>query len=271
LASTISDSSASVTQWRAAQTGLTRLLLRDLRGLRRLVNPNRLQATVPTWIDAVAALVARYSQVSATLAADFYDGERAAAGLQGTFTVPLADAPPQEQTSNSLRWATKDVWGRAVDVATQAQSEPLDVRLDAAMTKADAVTQKLVADVGRATVRRAVDEDPGAIAYARAAALGACAFCRLMASRGAVYRDAETAGRFANDRFSGDASVVKFHDNCHCGIVPVFRGQRFELSPHAAEWDRIYREHAQGHPGDQLRLFRRALAEHDSNPLPGSF
>jgi hypothetical protein len=50
----------------------------------------------------------------------------------------------------------------------------------------------------------------------------------------------------------------------------VFKGQRFELSPHAREWERIYSEFAQGHSGDQLRLFRRALAEHDSNPLPGS-
>jgi hypothetical protein len=32
----------------------------------------------------------------------------------------------------------------------------------------------------------------------------------------------------------------------------------------------LYREYAQGHSGDQLRRFRLALAEHDSNPLPGS-
>jgi hypothetical protein len=148
--------------------------------------------------------------------------------------------------------------------------EPLDVRLEAAMAKADAAAQKLVADRGRETLRQAVKSDPQAVSYARAAALGACSFCKLMASRGAVYKNAQTAGRDANDRFSGDASVVKFHNNCHCGIVPVFRGQRFELSPQAARWDQIYREYAQGHPGDQLRLFRQALAEHDSNPLPGS-
>lgn len=270
MASTTSDSGARVARWRQAQLGLTTLLLRDLRGLRRLVDPARLQATVPTWIEAVTALAARYSEVAATLAADFYDGERDAAGVSGTFTVPLAGAPPGEQVDASLRWATKDLWPRAEADATDAQLEPLDVRLAAAMTKADGATQKLVADRGRATLRQAVDGDPGAVAYARAAALGACSFCKLMASRGAVYANAQTAGRDANDRFTGDASVVKFHNNCHCGIVPVFRGQRFELSPQAAEWDRIYREHAQGHPGDQLRLFRRALAEHDSNPLPGS-
>jgi hypothetical protein len=81
-----------------------------------------------------------------------------------------------------------------------------------------------------------------------------------MASRGAVYKQ-DTAG-----------SDFRAHDGCHdnCGVIPVFRGAAFELSPHAAEWERIYREYAQGHSGDQLRLFRRALAEHDSNPLPGS-
>jgi hypothetical protein len=249
---------------------LTTLLLRDLRGLRRLINPARLQVTVPPWIEAVAAVVGRYSEVSATLAADFYDGEREAAGVPGSFTVPLAEAPPEEQTSASLRWATKDVWDRAPEVATAAHLEQLGVRLDAAFVKADMATQKLVTDVGRETVRQAARQDPQAVAYARVAALGACSFCKLLASRGSVYATADTAGRDANDRFSGDASVVKFHDNCHCGILPVFRGQRFELSPHAARWDEIYRKYAQGHPGDQLRLFRRALAEHDSNPLPGS-
>lgn len=271
MASIASDGSASSARWRVAQLGLTRLLLRDLRGIRRLIDPARMQASMPTWIEAVAAMVARYSEVSATLAADFYDGERDAAGAPGAFTVPLADAPPGEQVDASMRWATKDLWPRDEAVATVAQQEPLDVRLDAAMTKADGATQKLIADRGRATLRQAVKADPQAVAYARAAALGACAFCRLMASRGAVYATAQSAGRDANELFTGDASVVKFHNDCHCAIVPVFRGQRFELSPHAAEWDRIYRKYAQGHPGDQLRLFRRALAEHDENPLPGSF
>lgn len=225
---------------------------------------------MPLWIDAVTQVVARYSDTSDMLAADFYDGERDAAGVLGSFTVPRADPPPDEQVDASLRWATKDLWPRDEADATVTQLEPLDVRLSAAMVKADGVTQKLVADSGRETVRQAVKRDREAVAYARAAALGACSFCKLMASRGSIYKTAGSAGRDANDQFSGDASVVKFHNSCHCAIVPVFRGQRFELSPQAAEWDRIYREYAQGHPGDQLRLFRQALAEHDSNPLPGS-
>lgn len=264
MASTTSDGSASAGRWRAAQLGLTRLLLRDLRGVRRLIDESKLQATVPAWIEAVVAIITRYSDLSATLAADFYDGERVAAGVPGTFTVPLADPPPSEQVESSLRWSTKDLWPReASDPATTTvQLEPFDVRLEAAMAKADGATQKLVADRGRETLRQAVRADPQAVAYARAAALGACSFCRLLASRGAVYRTAGSAGRDANELFTGDASVVKFHDNCHCAIIPVYRGQRFELSPHAREWDRIYREYAAPYPGDQLRRFRRAIAEH---------
>ncbi|MET7924730.1 hypothetical protein ABZT43_12190 [Streptomyces sp. NPDC005349] len=250
---------------------MSRLLLQDVRRLRRLIVPARLQTSIPDWIVAMNALVAQYGQTSSALAADFYDAERAAARVPGAFTVPVPDPPPDEQVDSSLRWATKDLWPRDDAAATVAQLEPLDVRLEQAEKKAEAVAQKLVADQGRDALRESVRQDRGAVAYARAAALGGCAFCRLMASRGAVYKSAQTAGREANDRFSGEASVVKFHDNCHCTIIPVFRGQQFELSPHAAEWDRLYREYAQGHSGDQLRLFRRALAEHDSSPLPGSY
>jgi hypothetical protein len=260
-----------VTRWRRAQAGLTSLLLRELLGLRRLINPNRLQATVPTWIDAVAVLVESYSEVSATLAADFYDGERDAAGVAGGFRVPLADSPPEGQISNSLRWATKDLWPRDEDEATVAQLEPFDIRLEAAMEKADGAVGRLVQNAGRETVQEAVRQDGSAVAYARAAALGCCYFCALMSSRGAIYKDRGTVGEDANDRFVGDDSVIKYHNYCRCQPIPVFRGQSFELSPKAREWDRIYREFAQGHPGQQLRLFRAALAEQRAQSDPGSF
>lgn len=210
----------------------------------------------------MTALVGQYAEVSATLAADFYDGEREAAEVPGVFTVPLADPPPDEQVDASMRWATKDVWDRDPDVATAVQLEPLDVRLDQAQRKAEGAVERLVLNAGRETVLQAVARDPQAVAWARGAALGCCSFCALMASRGATYHTAGTAGREANARFEGDTGEAKFHNWCRCVIIPVYRGQRFELSPHAAEWDRLYQEHAQGHPGDQLRLFRRAFREH---------
>jgi len=258
VATTVSDSGGDADRYRAAQLGLTRLLVRDVRGLRRLILPARLRESVPDWLAAMNAVVAQYARTSAALAADFYDGQREAAGVPGPFTVPVADPPPEERTEASLRWATKDLWPRDPDdpATTDAQRQPMAARLDAAEVKAEQVAQKLVADTGRGTVQEAVRRDGQATAWARSAARGACAFCKLLASRGAVYKR--------------DTADFRAHDGCHCGVVPVFKGQRFELSDHAKEWERIYREFAAPHPGDQLRLFRRALAEHDSNPLPGS-
>lgn len=257
MATTVSDGGQDAARYRSAQLGLTRLLVRDVRGLRRLIIPSRLRASVPDWIAAMQAVIDQYARTSAALGAEFYDAQRDAAGVPGVFTVPVADPPPEGKTEASLRWATKDVWERDPDVATEAQAQPLAVRLEQAAKKAEAVAQKLVADTGRGTVLEAVRQDPQATAWARTAALGACAFCKLLASRGSV--------------FAQDTVGFRAHDGCHCAATPVFRGQRFELSPQAAEWARLYEEYAAGHSGSQLSRFRRALAEHDPNPLPGAF
>lgn len=257
VATTVSDGGRDSDRYRAAQRGLSRLLIRDVRGLRRLIIPSRLRSSVPDWIAAVQAVVDQYAQTSAALGAEFYEAQRDAAGVTSSFTIPVAEPPPEGKIQASLRWATKDVWEREPDVATQAQLQPLEVRLEQAEKKAELVAQKLVADTGRSTVLEAVRQDRQATAWARSAALGACAFCKMLASRGSV--------------FAQDTVGFRAHDGCHCAATPVFAGQRFELSPHAQEWARLYQEYAAGHSGSQLSRFRRALAAHDTNPLPGSF
>ncbi|MFE1321599.1 hypothetical protein [Kitasatospora phosalacinea] len=260
---TVSDGGGAMARWRAAQQALTRLLGREVRRIRQQADPAHPEKTVPRWIALGRALNVQYGRASASLGAEFYDAQRAAAKVPGRFNAPPADPAPAEQVVETLRWATSGLW------ETGADAPPAEARLDLAEQQTAGALQKLTVDAGRQTVRAAAQADPQAVAYARAAALGACSFCKLMASRGAVYKTAGTAGQDADERFTGEASTTKFHDNCHCGIVPVFRGQRFELSPHAAEWDRIYQEFAAGHPGDQLRLFRRALAEQGQLPQAG--
>lgn len=248
MARTVSDRSPAADRYRRAQRGLTRLLVRDVRGLRRLILPQRLRQSVPDWIAAVQAVVDQYADASVALAADWYEQQRDAAGVPGSFRVPLADPVPPEKSQASLRWATKDVWPREAEDATEAQQEPLPVRLERAEKKAEAVAQKLVVDQARETVREAVRRDRQATGWARTAAIGACSFCKLLAIRGAVYEQ--------------DTVDFRAHDGCHCGVVPIFRGQRFVLSDKAKEWERLYQEFAAPHSGDQLARFRRALAEH---------
>jgi hypothetical protein len=254
MADRVSDAGPTAVRQRQAQRGLTRLLVRDMRGLRRIIIPSRLEATVPDWIAAVRALVDQYGAASSALAADYYDAERIAARVTGSFTVPLVEPPPEEQVDNSLRWATKDLWPRDPDdpQTTEAQRQPMEIRLQQAEKKAEAVAQKLVTDQGRGTIQEATLRDRQAVGWARTAALGACAFCKMLVTRRAVYT--QESARFQS------------HDGCHCGAVPVFKGQTFELSDHAREWERLYREFAAPHSGDQLRRFRLALAEHGHLP-----
>lgn len=252
MATRVSDGGPAAGRQRAAQRGLTRLLSRDMGRLRRLIVPSRLQATVPDWMEAVRFLVGQYGEASQALAADYYDAQRVTARVTGRFTVPLLDPPPDEKVEASLRWATKDLWPREPERATEAQHQPIETRLAQAEKKAQAVAQKLVVDQGRGAIREAVRRDPQATAWARTAALGACAFCKLLAVRGSVYKQ--------------DTVDFRAHDGCGCGVTPVFKGQRFELSDKAREWERLYREYAAPHSGDQLRRFRLALAEHGHLP-----
>jgi hypothetical protein len=200
LATSLTDTAAA--RQRDIQRGITALLLRDMRKLRRIIIPSRLRATVPEWITAVQALVGQYGNMSASAAADFYDAERVAAQVTGRFTVPLLDLPPDEQVNNSLRWATKDLWPRDPNdpKTTAVQKAPIEQRLDAAETKAEQAAQKLVTDQGRGTIQNAVQRDRQAVAWARSAALGACAFCKLLATRGVVYKK--------------DTVDFRAHDNC---------------------------------------------------------
>lgn len=205
---------------------------------------------MPDWFTAMQEVVDQYARTSAALGAEFYDAQRDAAGVPDPFTVPVPDPPPAEQTEASLRWAAKDVWERDPDDprTTDAQREPLEVRLEQAEKRAEAVAQKLVTDTGRGTVREAVRQDRQAVAWARTAGLNACAFCRMLSIRGAVFKQ--------------DTVDFQAHDGCHCMAVPVYRGQRFELSDKAKKWEQLYEQYAAPHSGDQLRRFRRAIAEH---------
>lgn len=81
-----------------------------------------------------------------------------------------------------------------------------------------------VHDAARTTVSHNASRE--GVRYLRHAAAGACAFCRLGASRGAVFKSA--------------ASAIRGHDHCHCIAVPVRPGTRLELPDRYARWSADY-------------------------------
>lgn len=271
LARRLTDLSAAATRLRARQLGLLRFLARDLRAAWPRFDPQRPASAAP-WIAATQAVIDQYARMSAELAARAYDAERAAAGVAGRFTPALAEPPPQAQVEASLRWATHQVWTPPAPAEGLApaervpESRRIAERLLGGQQMVEAVSGRLVLDAGRRTVADAVERDPAATGWYRSAKPTACYFCRLMASRGAVYKSRGTAGANANARFEGDGEF-KFHDSCQCVALPVLRGDVFELSPEAARWDEIYRTYAAGHP-DQMRRFRIAIRVIDAGRTP---
>ncbi|MBF4602826.1 hypothetical protein [Curtobacterium sp. VKM Ac-2884] len=147
-------------------------------------------------LDTVPGLIGYYSDGSAALAADFYEETREIARARTAFQVTLTVADRVVKIRRGIAWAAEPLFGETGD------GDDVDSRLAQ-------VVQLETARPYRDTVLGNRKRDPDAIGWARATA-GGCKFCRMLADRGAVYR--ERSASFAA------------HPNCHCTAYPVFRG-----------------------------------------------
>lgn len=241
-----SQSSPPLSSHYASQSGLAVAFARILRA--HWPNLSRVEGY---------ALVTQFAQASAVLAAQDYEERRAAAGVAGSFDVPLAAPPTAEQFSKTLNWvygATTTV-DALPDTVTPSAAERQRAA-DAAQAEEDrlvAAFTRMALQGGRTTIVEAVEADPDARAWARETRPDCCYFCALMATRGAVYRDEGAAGRDANARFTG-AGEFKFHNNCHCVAVPVFGA--FEKTAEARAWTRQYHDLRRDHGSVSLSMWR---------------
>lgn len=228
----------------AAQTAVTAALGTGLTAAWARFDPSNPSQSMPGLMLAVTALVHRYGLASATLAAHTYQAQRMAAGIGGPFRVAPAPLPPAEQIGATVGWAT-----------TPLRAERPNP--DLARTQLAGAVDRLVLDVGRRTLVDAVQADRQAKGWARVTRPGACSFCRLLATRGAVYKTESTAGRDANARFAGDGEF-KFHNHCHCYIEPVFG--TYEMTAQARADLQLYKQAAAGKSGaDARNAFRHAV------------
>lgn len=151
--------------------------------------------------DVLPELTAIYGEAAATLGADWYDEirETEAPPNARRFTARTVALPPSEQTDVIARWVVGPLFDAEPDWA-------------GAKALADGSLQRLIADMDRGTTIGSSLADPSANGWRRVTDGQACGFCRMLASRGAVYRE----------------STVNFgaHDNCGCSGVPSFGDDR---------------------------------------------
>lgn len=217
--------------YRQANLALRARLLRDLQAVWPALRYDDLDSTFPAWARAVRLLVNRDHDAAVRLAAAYVRAFREAE--QGTGPrVMLAPAPPEAQVLTSLLVTSlvpvKRATGRGV---------PEQTAMRRAFVTSSGEASRIVLDGGRGTVvassvrwRRVTDGAP-------------CAFCALLASRGAVY--------------TSDTADFEAHAHCACTAEPVFRGDGHDQA--SRRWDSLYRQSAQGQHGrDALNAFRRA-------------
>lgn len=179
---------ATAERYITAQSGAVRLALRDLDTLW-----SRTQAWDPLarrqlLEEAWPLLIERYGEITATLAADRFEE------VTGMPAV-LADSVNIEQANARMRWGLEPLFGGAGD--------------GAALGRLAQIADELVKQPGRDTLIQSAARN--GIRYARVpSGKRTCAFCLMLASRGAVYANKGSAG-----------NARKFHGDCDCRIEPV--------------------------------------------------
>ena len=244
---------------------LAALSERDLAALWRkldLAKPDRLADPL---IEVLAALVEKNGSAGAALAADWYDEARDDAKAAGSFTALPATPPERDRLGALARWGVGPLFGANPDTV-------------AALSLIAGGLQREVLNMPRLTVEGSTTLDPAAPSYARHASANACAFCRMLATRGAVYTSKEAAERVTGQNLGGtdyrkmqrlgtSREAIqsglrqstrdrggrklrdtirplgdKYHDRCHCVSVAVWPGQKFDEAPYVQQWRDQYKD-----------------------------
>lgn len=160
------------------------------------------------YMQAMTAVIQSGRVTSAHLAATYYDTLRELFEVEGTYDAIAWDVAPVEQIQTSLL-----VTGPVRVKQALAKGDTMETALEKALIASAGASTRLVADAGRDTVRENVYKDSRSVGWQRVTDGHPCAFCEMLAGRGAVYKSETTAGRGAHD---------PYHDHCLCMVEPVF-------------------------------------------------
>lgn len=140
--------------------------------------------------DVLPDLIDTYGVAAATLAADWYDGERERRAIRGSFSAIPADiADPGSHAL--IGWAL-----------TAAQDVP------GLQGLIEGGTQRRIANFARQTVMQSSIADPRARGWQRVGSGSSCEFCQMLLGRGAVYTEA--------------SADFEAHDHDDCGAEPAW-------------------------------------------------
>lgn len=193
-------------------------------------------------VAAFPDLIDPYAALAADVATQWYDETPS----DSTYVASPGPMPALERLTTSAQWALGADGIKALD-------------------RLSGTAQRAVFDSARDTTLYNVDREPGST-WARHASANACAFCVLMATRGAVYASKTSAlrvvgrGKDFSTNFNADGTRKaggqakgiklrgarkagqKFHDDCHCVAIEVRPGGSYKPAPYVKDWKRAYKD-----------------------------
>lgn len=219
-----------------------------------LLDPHDLKGTIPLLVEAVRAIVEQFGSASSAAALDYYDEQRAAAGVTGRMpSLTLADAPSDHDVENAVRSAVSGLYGTVTPESAQTAEAALE----------DAVSQ-LVLDQSRRTIIDAVGRDPEARGWVRVTEPGACSFCIMLALRhgkGMLYPSKRAATFKAHRKRANGAG-----GECRCHAEPVFT--EHEASHRMRTMQALWETSTKGRRGKDAQVaFRQAV---EGRPVTGT-
>lgn len=220
-----------------SQRGVRRLLLRDLAAWWAAHQDARPSDVKREALGYLPALAARYGELSAAAGADFFDAARGDAGVTAKFRSVLPKSGAAEAMARSAVWTVDPVFYGDQAAAFGRMS----IAVDAAALQE-----------GRDAVMFNVRRDPARPRWARVPVGKTCAWCLMLASRGARYRSRESAG-----------GAGQYHGgSCDCQPVPSWNNGD-DLPPSYDEgalfglYERARADAGNGHPKAITRALRR--------------
>jgi hypothetical protein len=229
------EAAATAAAARSVQLAIRARLLRDVLRLWPALDGARLAETWPGWIRGMSLLVRSYHSQSSTAAAVAYRATRqhATSAPMPSGLLKLAPEPAPEWLDKAFRFSGPGMLSRD------------SVKPGTALSTTLGTASRIVLTGARDTTIEAVKADPEAVGWYRLTDSRPCAFCALLASRGAVYKSEQTAG-------------FEAHNDCGCTPAPAFsRGVVLpEISRTALE---VYKRRGDGDP---MAAFRKEWAKH---------
>lgn len=244
---------AQVEQRRRATLDLATLAMSDTNYLVRELANEDPELVAQTLREYLPHLVDPYAAAIGELTISDYLNDRAAAGVTGRYTQPARAALPTTGRIQALAgWVGQ----------TLIDNPELIVY---AGSKLAGGVSRVLFDVQRETTWDLAAGDSGSVRYQRMASPGCCAFCAMLASRGAVYskdsvmkvigrgvpvgRDSEGnrldgGGRGRTGKGIKERGMQRigenYHDHCRCVGVAVHEGRMQQMNEAAEKWYEIY-------------------------------